>query len=296
MKHSSNDRQLSKYTAEFISTSMEESFLRFTWNENKTVTRNTLLVVAFVTIVFFIRDVIEVENRETVYFLLFSRLVFLFILLFSSVYIHRAADYFSKYHHLLFCIQMMISLAIFALAIVREMPFSQLGVNTILFILIFYQFINNRFYYTLFACGFIGFGALFTGLHSLNMTFSQFIASIFFIIPLNFLGITILRSINQTRRNEYLALTDLTKSNDERLEAIQELKKSLAEVKTLRGFLPICAKCKKIRDDEGYWNQIETYIEQHSDAIFSHGICQECADELYSGTKWYKKVKKEGKI
>ena len=59
------------------------------------------------------------------------------------------------------------------------------------------------------------------------------------------------------------------------------LKEALSEVKTLSGFLPICASCKNIRDDKGYWNQIETYIREHSEAEFSHGICPECARKLY---------------
>jgi uncharacterized PurR-regulated membrane protein YhhQ (DUF165 family) len=67
----------------------------------------------------------------------------------------------------------------------------------------------------------------------------------------------------------------------ERDKVIQELKKTLSEVKTLRGFLPICANCKKIRDDSGYWTQIESYIRNHSDAEFSHSICPECAKRLY---------------
>ena len=53
------------------------------------------------------------------------------------------------------------------------------------------------------------------------------------------------------------------------------------EVKTLSGFLPICASCKKIRDDKGYWNQIEEYIRERSEAEFSHGICPDCAQKLY---------------
>ena len=53
------------------------------------------------------------------------------------------------------------------------------------------------------------------------------------------------------------------------------------EVKTLSGFLPICAQCKKIRDDEGLWNRIEGYIQERSDAKFSHGICPDCAREMY---------------
>jgi hypothetical protein len=55
----------------------------------------------------------------------------------------------------------------------------------------------------------------------------------------------------------------------------------LANIKTLSGLLPICASCKKIRDDKGYWNQIETYIKNHSDATFTHGICPDCMEKLY---------------
>jgi len=60
-----------------------------------------------------------------------------------------------------------------------------------------------------------------------------------------------------------------------------EQKDALAKVKTLSGFLPICASCKKIRDDKGYWNQMEAYIRDHSEAEFSHGICPECAKKMY---------------
>lgn len=56
---------------------------------------------------------------------------------------------------------------------------------------------------------------------------------------------------------------------------------ALEKVKVLSGFLPMCASCKKIRDDKGYWNQIETYIREHSEAEFSHGICPECARKIY---------------
>jgi hypothetical protein len=62
---------------------------------------------------------------------------------------------------------------------------------------------------------------------------------------------------------------------------IVELKDALAKVKTLSGLLPICMHCKKIRDDKGYWNELETYISEHSDADFSHGLCIECAKEFY---------------
>jgi len=67
----------------------------------------------------------------------------------------------------------------------------------------------------------------------------------------------------------------------ERERLIAELTAALAQIKTLSGLLPICAHCKKIRDDSGYWRQIETYVEQHSLAEFSHGLCPDCAQKHY---------------
>jgi AmiR/NasT family two-component response regulator len=62
-----------------------------------------------------------------------------------------------------------------------------------------------------------------------------------------------------------------------------ELTTALSKVKTLTGLLPICAGCKKIRDDQGYWQQVEQYIQKHSNATFSHGLCPECCQRLYPG-------------
>jgi hypothetical protein len=72
-----------------------------------------------------------------------------------------------------------------------------------------------------------------------------------------------------------------------------EREKAHQEVKILRGFLPICASCKKIKDDNGYWTQIEGYIKDHSEADFTHGICPDCVEKLYpdffNSSDFYKK-------
>jgi len=62
---------------------------------------------------------------------------------------------------------------------------------------------------------------------------------------------------------------------------VQELERAAAQIKTLSGIVPICSHCKRIRNDAGYWDQVETYITAHSDALFSHGICPLCMDKLY---------------
>lgn len=64
-------------------------------------------------------------------------------------------------------------------------------------------------------------------------------------------------------------------------QIIQELHDAVVKVKTLSGLIPICASCKKIRDDKGFWNQIESYLSKHSDMLFSHSICQDCVRKLY---------------
>ncbi|SDU08424.1 response regulator [Desulfobacula phenolica] len=77
---------------------------------------------------------------------------------------------------------------------------------------------------------------------------------------------------------------------------MRDLKAALAKVKKLSGLLPICAKCKKIRDDQGYWNEVDLYLEKNSSAKFSHGICPNCSDELYGNHDWYQKRKKNNDL
>ena len=76
-------------------------------------------------------------------------------------------------------------------------------------------------------------------------------------------------------------ISKLDKANKQNQKLVHELEAAMADIKTLSGFLPICASCKKIRDDNGYWNQIESYIRDRSEAEFSHSICPDCTKKLY---------------
>ena len=76
-------------------------------------------------------------------------------------------------------------------------------------------------------------------------------------------------------------ITDRKATESEHERLISELREALAQVKTLSGFIPICASCKNIRDDAGYWQQIEQYLSKHSDLEFTHGICPACLEKLY---------------
>ena len=76
-------------------------------------------------------------------------------------------------------------------------------------------------------------------------------------------------------------ITALKQAESEMERLIAQLQEALANVKTLRGLVPICANCKKIRDDHGYWRLVEEYVREHSEAEFSHGICPACLKLLY---------------
>ncbi len=88
-----------------------------------------------------------------------------------------------------------------------------------------------------------------------------------------------------------LDISDRKLAEQEKEKLIFDLQKAFEDVKQLSGLIPICSNCKKIRDDKGYWKQIEKYISEKSDAKFSHGICNECSESLYGNEDWYVEMK-----
>ncbi len=89
------------------------------------------------------------------------------------------------------------------------------------------------------------------------------------------------RALTKTVAERLGRVIERKQFEEEREKLIKELQQAMSEIKMLSGLLPICSSCKKIRDDQGYWNQIESYIQDHSEAEFSHGLCPECAKRLY---------------
>ena len=83
------------------------------------------------------------------------------------------------------------------------------------------------------------------------------------------------------RQSEQRRAIELGIANQQLQARTQELEETIKNVQTLSGLIPICATCKKIRDDKGYWNRVEKYIQDHTDAKFTHGICPDCAVKLY---------------
>jgi len=86
---------------------------------------------------------------------------------------------------------------------------------------------------------------------------------------------------NRSFKRLQTANDELASARNDLYSKNEKLQNALNEVKTLKGLLPICASCKKIRDDKGYWNQIEFYLQNHMEVRFSHGLCPECKKKLY---------------
>ncbi|MDP2138453.1 MAG: PAS domain-containing protein [Candidatus Didemnitutus sp.] len=103
-------------------------------------------------------------------------------------------------------------------------------------------------------------------------------------VPLRYVQIEAVAALaGKECRLAAMEITESMQAAAEQKRMFDELKATQAKVKALSGLLPICACCKKIRDDQGYWEQIEAYIQDHSDALFSHGICPECLPKLAAG-------------
>lgn len=271
------------FSGEFASAAMEAAFLDANWPLIRSMTRCTLLVIAFMGMAFFAADILAGERDATLVLLLAIRLFTTGIIALIALHIGRVPSYEARCRLLLFFVQLLIPIAIFLMAVFRKVPAVYVGVDTILFTLVYYQFVNNQYRLTIAASIFFGLGAIVFSALFLEFKTLELVGAFLFLIPLNYLGITILRSNNRTKRSEYAALQESKRHGVEKEKLIEELQTALAEVKTLRGFIPICSKCKKIRDDKGFWEKIENYIQDRTEAKFSHSLCPNCTTDLYRG-------------
>lgn len=107
-------------------------------------------------------------------------------------------------------------------------------------------------------------------------------------------SVSYVRKKNGTSVGLIASFVDITRRKvaEEKTEKLLfKLQNALKKIEVLQGMIPICSNCKKIRDDNGYWRQLEEYLHEHSGTVFSHGMCDECEQKLYGNEKWYKKHK-----
>jgi hypothetical protein len=108
-----------------------------------------------------------------------------------------------------------------------------------------------------------------------------FLLFVFLISALKKLTEGLEKTVEEKTASLLKEIEERKRAEEEREIVIAELKEAIGKIKTLRGIIPICSSCKKIRNDEGYWKQLESYIRDNSEAEFTHGICPDCKKELY---------------
>ncbi len=172
-------------------------------------------------------------------------------------------------------------------------------VGLILVIFFCYAFFRTRFIWATITCWLL---VLIYGVIAIWVVptpTSIVINNNFFFVAANIAGMFACYSIEYHERKKFYLYhlleeerKKVRETNQMLREKVKELEQASAKIKTLSGMLPICARCKKIRDDQGYWNQLENYLKEHTDAEFTHGICPECAKELYSLNISGKKTRK----
>lgn len=284
---------LSKFSGEFYDPELENDFLSVTWQDYKKTLRNTWVFGGLIFLCFAVVDCLAENDFGQLMLTLSIRIFAALFLIGSALYFHQKKEYFTNSHLLTLANQILIAVAVIYIGKIRDLVFIHNAFHVFMATLIYYQFLYNKFYNTIIACAFFPVAYLLANLGQLEIGLTDIIRFNLYIVMANGLGITMLSALNKNRRKQYIQFIKEQYLNSELQLTVDKLISAQQEIKTLEGIIPICSNCKKIRDDEGYWKKIESYIESHLDASFSHGICPECMNEFYGDKDWYKKRKKK---
>jgi hypothetical protein len=272
---------LKPLSGEFKDHELEESFFYDTWMVYKKTAYISLLIGGFMLMVFIIVDLLVQTDKWRMLALVSVRGIGGAVLIYSSIYIYRARAYFPGFHLLFLADMLVASSALLFVGISAEFPYIQNVLHGLILTLVFYQFVHNRFLYVIIGCVYYPIMFLVVCLATNELEFVNLVRYILYFISANAFGILILRSYNQGQRDNYLNQLRRQSLHTELKIAFDQLTKTQQEVKVLQGLLPICSNCKKIRDNNGEWKHLESYIQHHSEATFTHGICPACAKLLY---------------
>lgn len=275
------DRLLQKFTSEFIDGDLEERFLRDTWEDNKKGPQYALLAGGLVLMAFVLTDLLSIENLSELLTLSSLRLVTGLFLIGSALHIRRTRTYFEGFHRLCLWNQLVAALVLIALGAIKTLPFIHNAFHLFMVTLMYYQFLHNRFIYTLVASAFFSLAYCVVNATLYLLEPVDMVRFVLYLGLANGLGISMLRSLNRNRRKTYIQRLKEQHANQKLGATVDQLRLAQKEVKTLEELLPICSHCKQIRDDNGYWNQLESYLHEHSQLTFSHSICPDCAKKLY---------------
>ncbi len=275
---------IGRFTVEFISSETEISYRQSYLKKDNFQGTLALLLCIIPLGAFMFFDILLFGHDINFFYLLLGRGMILVALLAVALFLRLSRSYEIN-DIVIFFFWLAVTAAILYIYHLRPKGYSPSAVYDIIIILAIYLVLPGRFIlqvipaliYTVAYAVFL--------LHSSEGVDRVILLRIFLSLTIaNMLGIFMSWRIHYLRRIEFITL---------RKEKVlrTELEEALKNVRTLSGLLPICSHCHKIRNDEGYWKSIENYIEEHSEAQFTHSICHECAEKLYGSEKWFGKSK-----
>ena len=278
------DMTIDRLRAVFTASAMEYGFREHVHSANKWQLIFSLSLLTL-PLAFFSRSDYILFGATTQFWLLLAMRGAILLVFALMILLAFRMKQLWKLDNALLVVTFLLSILLFYINTTRPPSYHQHSIIDALLLLSIYLLIPNRFLYQVIGAFFL------TGLAFINFLFFRdpvpaLAANVFWIsyIFSNAMGIWYARHLHLVHRQRYSSLLS------ERETSIA-LEQALSEVKTLEGILPICASCKKIRDSDGYWNQVEQYIATHSAAQFSHGLCEDCAEQMYQGEDWYEELK-----
>lgn len=266
---------LNKYSAKFKDSALEHEY-RKTFLKGDI--KSSIIYLAFIACILlyslFKKAVIDDNSGSFSYILLRVGTV---VFLASSIMICLKLKNYKATDKILFFITIICSITFFA---VHYMTPERNLVRTIVYLIIlmsYYLIIPNRLMLQTISAVFFS-TLILIATHTCKFEISEtkgFIAAVYIsLLSGNILGFYYSRLLHLSRRTQYFAL-----SNQKILN--KKLEQANTDIKTLEEIIPICCSCKKIRNDKGYWEQVERYFMRHTDSQFSHGICPDCVKKLY---------------
>ncbi len=280
----SPDELLGHFSGEFIDGDLERSFINTMWADYKKSARNILLVSGLIFIAFIGVDFLTTPEKVRIQ-VIFLRGIAGTLLVGSSLYLQQARTYFAGFHLFFVVNQVIIVFTMMLIGFMIPLPFIHNVFHLVVATFVFYLLIPNRFIDSIVLSGLFMLAYLAASYGVYQMRTVELTRFVLYISGANILGILLFRNLSLSRRREYIRLFNEQHLNRELQQTVDQLRHARQEVKTLQGLIPICSNCKRIRDDKGGWNRLEAYIQDHSEAKFSHGLCPKCIEELYPDLK-----------
>lgn len=279
---------IGRYSAQLNEDRLEQEFRDTNYKNKRRNIRIAFIIVLLTMGMFAINDYENYGFSDIFYTIIWGRILLIASTFAMLITINKTKKF--KTHDIVMLVWGgVISIATILLNYFREDAITYIIFSTPLLLIIFYLFFSYKLIYKLI-------NSLFFSLLSISVFFildadiesRYLIFFIFLLLLLNPMGLLKAYQNDIHIRKEFLLLKNEQAKNE-------ELTKAMEEIKVLKGLLPICASCKSIKNDEGYWQRMESYIQEHSLAKFTHTVCCDCAEKLYGEEEWFQSIKDEKK-